>query len=145
MSKRHFYKKFPEEVSEELEKTYNKIVRHEEYLYEKDAVSKATFFGDEEELYRQNIAKYIINLESEEKEHAETCGRIAALHKAIEKLKKDYPMEYEIIQLYYFSEKKITQQEIGVKYRITKQAINKLLKNAYKHLKQYIIINENND
>ena len=50
MSKRHFYRKFPEEVSEKLEKTYNKIVRHEEYLYEKDAVSKAIFFGDEEEL-----------------------------------------------------------------------------------------------
>ena len=145
MSKRHFYRKFPEEVSEKLEKTYNKIVRHEEYLYEKDAVSKAIFFGDEEELYKQNIAMYIINLELEEKEHAEKCERIAVLHKALESLKKNYPMEYEIIQPYYYLEKKITQQEIGVKFQITKQAVNKLLKNAYKHLKQYIIINENND
>lgn len=87
----------------------------------------------------------ILNQEAEEKEHAETCGRIAILHKALESLKKDYPMEYEIIQFYYFSEKKITQREIGIKRHITKQAVNKLLKNAYKHLKQYIIINENND
>lgn len=145
MSKKHFYRKFPEEVSEELEKTYNKIVRHEEYLYEKDAVSKAIFFGDEEELYSQNISRYIINQETEEKEHAKKCGKIAVLHKALERLKKDYPMEYEIIQLYYFSEKKITQREIGIKRHITKQAVNKLLKNAYKHLKQYIIINKNND
>lgn len=145
MSKRHFYIKLPDGVSEEFEKIYNKIVRHEEYLYEKDSVSKAIFFGDEEELYRQNIAGYIINQETEEKEHTEMCNKIVELHNALEKLKKDYPMEYEIIQLYYFSEKKITQQEIGVKHHITKQAVNKMLKNAYEHLKQYIIINKNNN
>lgn len=145
MSKRHFYRKFPEEISEKFEKTYNKIVRHEEYLYEKDAVSKAIFFGDEEELYWQNIAGYIINLESEEKEHTKLCDRIAELRNALEKLKKNYPMEYEVIQLYYFSEKKITQQEIGEKRHITKQAVNKILKYAYEHLKQYIIIDKNSD
>ena len=54
-------------------------------------------------------------------------------------------MEYEVIQHYYFSERKITQQEIGSKRHITKQAVNKILKNAYEHLKQYIIIDKNND
>lgn len=73
------------------------------------------------------------------------CNKIAELHNALEKLKKDYPMEYEIIQLYYFSEKKITQQEIGSKRHITKQAVNKILKNAYEHLKRHIIINKNKD
>lgn len=145
MSKKHFYRKFPEEVPEEFEKIYNKIVRHEEYLYEKDSVSKAIFFGDEEELYRQDIAGHIINQETEEKEHTEMCNKIAELRNALEKLKKDYPIEYEIIQLYYFSEKKITQQKIGSKHHITKQAVNKILKNAYEHLKQYIIINKNNN
>ena len=73
------------------------------------------------------------------------CDRIAELHNALEKLKKDYPVEYEVIQHYYFSERKITQQEIGSKRHITKQAVNKILKNAYEHLKQYIIIDKNND
>ena len=50
MGKKHFYLKLDPSVSDEIERQYNRIVRNEEYLLEKDALGSAYFFGNESDL-----------------------------------------------------------------------------------------------
>ena len=50
MSRKHFYITFGDEIPEEIEKIYNRIVRKEEYSLEKDALGKSVLFGSEDEL-----------------------------------------------------------------------------------------------
>lgn len=138
MGKKHFYITFGDDVPKEIEQAYNKIVRREEYNLEKDALGNALLFSNEEELYKENIADYILRRGSESERNEEQVKMIELLHKALERLKVDYPLEYELIQQYYFSDDKVTQVEIGTKRNTTKQAVYKNLKRAYKHLKEYI-------
>jgi len=136
--KKHYYHKFDDSVPEDLEKYFNKLTRKEEYLYEKDPISKAIFFGDESELYKYNIASRISYTEMELEIQAQLQKDIEYLRKALEQLKKSYPLEYAVIQEYYFSDENKSLQKIADKRKVSKQAISKILKFAYIHLKKYI-------
>ena len=138
MSRKHFYITFGDEIPEEIEKIYNRIVRKEEYSLEKDALGKSVLFGSEDELYRYNISEYIAQQNAEKSQNKEHQEMLALLNKALDRLKEEYPIEYEIMQLYYFSENQITLQEIGKSKGITKQAVHKRIKKACLYLKEYI-------
>jgi hypothetical protein len=92
VGKKHYWENFGDEVSDEIEKSYNRIVRHEEYSLEKDALSKAVFFGSEEELYKENISEYIMRKSVEESERKKLDNDIELLNKALCRLKKRTPV-----------------------------------------------------
>lgn len=138
MGKKHYYFKFDESVPENIEKQYNRIVRNEEYLLEKDALGTAYFFGDENELYKYNIMNCIARDQKEMEDAARYQADLELLHKALIKLKEDFPNEYDVIMSYYFSEEKVTMRSIAEERNISRQAVNGTLKRAYRHLKRYI-------
>lgn len=139
MSKKHFYIKFDDSVPNSIEKEYNRIVRSEEYLLEKDVLGSADLFGDENELYKYNLAEILIHNENEKSENEEKQQKLILLRKALIKLKEEHFSEYELIYNYYFADNGSTMKSIGEKQNITKQAVNNRLKRAYAHLKKYII------
>ncbi len=140
MSKKHFYIKFSDDVPNSIEKHYNRILRREEYLLEKDPLGSAVFFGNEDELYKYNIVGYII---SKENEQNRSDNGYEFLTKALDKMKKVYPMEYEVLESYYLSENHKSIIEIANDRGISKQAVSKLLSRAKKHLKTLVIYYKN--
>ena len=138
MGKKHFYHTFGDNVPEDITKQFNKILRHEEYLLEKDPLGKAIFFGNENELYKYNIEQYINDKENEENLNNESVQEIELLKQALKKLKKIYPLEHEIVMHYYFSDKKTTMIQIAKDKNISKQAVSQILKRAYMHLKELV-------
>jgi len=130
MIKKHFYQKFDNSVPKELETAYNRPVRKQEYSYEKDALSRAYFFGNESELYKHSVVVY-------QPEQAASDEK-KVLYNALNMLKEEYPLEYEVVIEFYFTDKKITMTEIAKRKGKSKQSISKLLKRAYKHLKVYM-------
>ena len=145
MSKKHYYQKLDSQISYEFEQLYNKILRREEYLLEKDALGNALLFGSEDDLYYKNGSLFNVNKLSDDSENKEHEKMIKLLYKALKILKDKHPSEYELIQLYYFSDSKITQQEIGKRKNVSKQAVQKALKRACNHLKKYIIMHKEED
>jgi DNA-directed RNA polymerase specialized sigma subunit len=143
VGKKHYWENFGDEVSDEIEKSYNRIVRHEEYSLEKDALSKAVFFGSEEELYKENISEYIMRKSVEESERKKLDNDIELLNKALCRLKKEHPSEYDVVQCYFFSDIGITMSEIGRSRDASKQKIFRILRRAYAHLKEYINLYKN--
>ena len=138
--KKHFYILFGDSVSPEIEKEYNRIVRREEYLLERDPIGDAYLFGDEDELYKYNIVDCITRIEQEKAEESDKIEMIELLRKAIEKLKEEYPYEYGLVSKYYIYGRKVTMRELGEENNITKQAANNSLNRAYERLKKYIIM-----
>lgn len=140
MGKKHFYLKLDPSVSDEIERQYNRIVRNEEYLLEKDALGSAYFFGNESDLCKCNIMACIARDTREKADAEEYQLNLELLQKALSKLKEEHPLEYAVIMSYYFSETNKTMREIGEERNISKQAVNNALKRAYAHLKAYIIL-----
>ena len=77
--KKHFYILFGDSVSPEIEKEYNRIVRREEYLLERDPIGDAYLFGDEDELYKYNIVDCITRIEQEKAEESDKIEMIELL------------------------------------------------------------------
>ena len=140
MKKKHYYIKL-DNVSSEFEKQYNKIVRKEEYLLEKDPIGNAVFFGNEDELYKHKIVDYITAKENDKIE-SQRCKEY--LRNALAELKIKYPLEYSILESYYLSDKRMNTIEIAKSRNISKQAVSKLLCKAKKHLKSLVLYYRNN-
>lgn len=138
--KKHFYILFGDSVPQEIEKEYNRIVRREEYLLEKDPIGDAYLFGDEDELYKYNIVDCITRMEQEKAEESQQMEMLELLRKALKRLKEEHPYEYGLVNKYYFSDRKVTMRELGEENNITKQAVNNSLNRAYERLKKYIIM-----
>ena len=77
MGKKHFYLKLDPSVSDEIERQYNRIVRNEEYLLEKDALGSAYFFGNESDLCKCNIMACIARDTKEKADALFTCFEYA--------------------------------------------------------------------
>ena len=139
MSKKHFYVTFDDNVPKDIVKQYNRVIRKEEYILEKDALGSAIFFGSEDELFKHNIMKYIQGIETDKEAVEEQENEILLLKKALVKLKEKYPAEYEIVRSYYFSAPSKTMAQLASERNISKQAVSRLLKRAYVHLKELVI------
>lgn len=68
--------------------------------------------------------------------------RLDMLPIALEWLKEKYPNDYELINAYYFSERKINMVYLAEKYGLTHQALSKKMSKARQRLKEFITLYE---
>lgn len=136
MPKKFFYRIFDDSVPKEIDKAYNKLLRHEQYLEEKERKYVAFSFGSESDLYLCKKFNVFDTLE-DEKESED----YALLYKALDSLKAYNERDYNIVIDYYFStEKKATCKALGEKYHLSPQSISARLKVSRKYLRKCIEI-----
>ncbi|WP_295214652.1 hypothetical protein [Ruminococcus sp.] len=133
---------FGDEVSGEIEREYNRLCRQEQYQEEKDA-SHGVVRLDYDSLL-QGVADRTSYPEYQEKLKAEQLmrERLDMLPIALEWLKEKYPNDYDLINAYYFSERKINMVYLAEKYGLTHQALSKKMSKARQRLKEFITLYE---
>ena len=133
---------FGDEVSGEIEREYNRLCRQEQYLEEKDA-SHGVVRLDYDSLL-QGVADRTSYPEYQEELKAEQLmrERLDMLPIALEWLKEKYPNDYDLINAYYFSERKINMVYLAEKYGLTHQALSKKMSKARQRLKEFITLYE---
>lgn len=134
---------FGDEVSGEIEREYNRLCRQEQYQEEKDA-SHGVVRLDYDSLL-QGVADRTSYPEYQEEIKAEQLmrERLDMLPIALEWLKEKYPNDYDLINAYYFSERKINMVYLAEKYGLTHQALSKKMSKARQRLKEFITLYEN--
>lgn len=140
---RFFYMHF-DNVPQKIEKEYNRMLRREKYLEERDAefMAKSIDF-DEVQEFTPDPVSLPLNEIAEKNERIHNA-RIEYLPVALEMLRCDFPEGYELIKDYYFCEKKVSLLYLMEKYGLTRPVVKYRLKLAREKLKQYIILHENN-
>lgn len=133
---------FGDEVSGEIEREYNRLCRQEQYQEEKDA-SHGVVRLDYDSLL-QGVADRTSYPEYQEELKAEQLmrERLDMLPIALELLKEKYPNDYDLINAYYFSERKINMVYLAEKYGLTHQALSKKMSKARRRLKEFITLYE---
>lgn len=133
---------FGDEVSGEIEREYNRLCRQEQYQEEKDA-SHGVVRLDYDSLL-QGVADRTSYPEYQEELKAEQLmrERLDMLPIALEWLKEKYPNDYDLINAYYFSERKINMVYLTEKYGLTHQALSKKMSKARQRLKEFITLYE---
>ena len=139
------YKHFGKGVPKEVEREYNKLLRHEAYVEECDVkngllhIEDCTFLPADDDMSPQ-----FVDPDTVPKSHGEQVwlDRLDYLPIALERLKKEYPHYYELLTEYYLSEKKVTLSEIAHRKGVSYQAIHSLLRSARRKMKIYIILHE---
>ena len=135
MDRRKEYKEKYGDVPEKFIDESIKIDRHTNYSLYKDALGRAIYYGNENELYKHRIADYKISNELTN----DNDIFYPYLEKALGKLKVLRPKEYDTLYSYYLSENPKNISEIAVERGVSKQAVSKMLAKARKHLKILVI------
>ena len=110
---RFMYVHFGDDVPRNIEKEYNKLLRKERYLEERDA------------------------------ENGLIYPNFDAVLAANPDLKSDFPEGYELIQDYFLREDKVTMWYLVEKYGLSIDVVRYRIKIAKQKLKEYIILHEN--
>lgn len=133
---------FGDEVSGEIEREYNRLCRQEQYQEEKDASHGVVRL--EYDSLLQGVADRTSYPEYQEELKAEQLmrERLDMLPIALEWLKEKYPNDYDLINAYYFSERKINMVYLAEKYGLTHQALSKKMSKARQRLKEFITLYE---
>ena len=141
---RFMYVHFGDDVPRNIEREYNKLLRREQYLIERDAENgmiDIVDFNDILEIHPDPASLPINYYEEEQQRQRE--NRLQYLPTALDMLKKEFPEGYELIMDYYLGEKKITIMYLMEKYSLTRSVVKYRLKLAKQKLKEYIILHEN--
>ncbi|MBE6872675.1 MAG: hypothetical protein E7493_02000 [Ruminococcus albus] len=136
---RHFGADYPKEV----EREYNRCLRYEKYLQERDLEHGLVSYDTKkipEITDRTTTQEYQRETEYEE---LWEC-RKAILPSALEWLKQNRPYEYGLIQEYFLSDtrEKITLNVLARKYGVSAMSIKRSLKKGQRLLRTYIIQRE---
>ena len=140
---RFMYVHFGDDVPRNIEKEYNKLLRKEKYLEERDA-ENGMIYPDFDDVLASNPdpASIPIN-EEEELEQTRHRKRLEYLSEALELLKSDFPEGYELIRDYFLNDDKITMWYLVEKYGLSIDMVRYRIKIAKQKLKEYIILHEN--
>ena len=122
MKKKHQYVKF-DNVHHKFEENYNHITRQQEYSYEKDALGRALFFGNEDDLHKYRIA---------DKRRKEYLGM------ALAELKENYPMEYTVFTSRYSPNDPMSISQIACMIGMSKTTVYRKIEKARKHLQALV-------
>lgn len=139
---RFMYIHFGDDVSPEIEKEYNKLLRKEKYLEEKDAENGLIYPDFDDVLAMHPDPASLPISDEEEQQQTRHRERLEYLPIALELLKKEYPEGYELVQDYFLGDDKITMWYLVEKYGITIDMVRYRLKRAKEKLKHYIIMHE---
>ena len=140
---RFMYVHFGDDVPRKIEVEYNKLLRREQYLRERDAENgliDIMDFDDVLELQPDPASLPINEYEAEEKKRHDS--RLDYLPTAMELLRSENPEGYALIKDYFYSEKKVSLMFLASKYGITFEAVRYRLDKAKTMLKEYIILHE---
>ena len=105
---RFMYVHFGDDVPRNIEKEYNKLLRKERYLEERDAENGLIYPNFDAVLAANPDPASIPISEEEEQEQIRHRNRHDYLPDALELLKSDFPEGYELIQDYFLREDKVT-------------------------------------
>ena len=116
---RFFYQHFGDDVPKNIQVECNKMLRHEQYLEERDAefMAQLTNFDKVLEAIPDPASLPINEIAEENRRRKE--ARLEFLPDALEMLRNDYPEGYELIQDYYFGKKKVPFRHLAKKYGMT--------------------------
>lgn len=142
---RLFYKHFNDDVPNHIEREYNKLLRKEKYLEERDKefILQRVDFEEIQESIPDPKSLPENEIESENQKIHEK--RLNFLPIALEMLRCDFPEGYVLIQNYYLSCEKISIQCLAKKYGLTTAVVKYRLKIAREMLKKFIITYENSN
>lgn len=140
---RFMYQHFGDDVPRKIEDEYNKMLRHEKYLEEREAefIAQSADFNAVLEVI-PDPASLPINEIAEEKRRVHDA-RLDFLPVALEMLRCDFPEGYELIREYYLGTEKVTLFYLMEKYGLTRPVVKYRLKLAREKLKAFIIAHEN--
>ena len=138
-----YYQHFGDDVPRRIEVEYNKMLRREQYLEEREAEFRAMSadFNAVQEVM-PDPASLPINELAEEKKRLHDA-RLDFLPVALEMLRCDFPEGYELIRDYYFGDQKVSLLYLMEKYGLTRPVVKYRLKLAREKLKSFIIAHEN--
>lgn len=139
---RFFYKHFDGSVPCQIEKEYNKMLRKERYLAERDAefIVQNANFDTILELYPDPSSLPLYELELEQMSIFRK--RLELLPIAMELLRLEYPDGYDLITEYYFPQEKVSLMYLAAKYGITYETARYRMQLAKDKLKEYIVQHE---
>ena len=141
---RFIYMHLGDDIPKRIEKEYNKMLRREKYLEERDAEFMAQ--SADYDIVLEAIpdpASLPINLLAEENRRRKDA-RLDYLPIALEKLRLDFPEGYNVIIDYFYCTEKVTLTELATRYGTTIDIVRYKITIAKKKLKEYIILHENN-
>ena len=138
----YFYKHFDNDVPESIEKEYNRLLLHEQYLEKR------------EQRFREQTAEFenvvstcpdpetmvISDYAIEQKKLHD--ARIDYLPVALKLLKEQYPNLHCLIIEYFCTDKKVTMIELSRRHGLTVETVRYRIKSAKEKLKGYIILHE---
>lgn len=141
---RFMYVHFGDDVPRKIEAEYNKLLRREQYLKERDAENGVIDIVDFDEVLELNPdpASLPIN-EYEVEEKRIHDRRLDYLPVAMELLRAEFPEGYALIVDYFYSDKKVSLMYLANKYGMTIDAVRYRMDQAKARLKEYIIMHEN--
>ena len=140
---RFMYVHFGNDVPRNIEREYNKLLRKEKYLEERDA-ENGMIYPDFDDVLASNPDPASIPIsEEEELEQTRHRKRLECLSEALELLKSDFPEGYELIRDYFLNDDKITMWYLVEKYGLSIDMVRYRIKIAKQKLKEYIILHEN--
>lgn len=140
---RFIYRHFGADCPKEVEREYNRCLRYEKYLRERDLEHGLVSYDAKkipDIIDRTTTQEYQRETEYEE---LWEC-RKAILPSALEWLKQNRPYEYGLIQEYFLSDakEKITLNVLAKKYGVSAMSIKRSLKKGQRLLRMYIIQRE---
>lgn len=140
---RFIYQHFGDDVPRHIEVEYNKMLRREQYLEEREADFRAMSadFNAVQEVMPDPASLPINELAEENQRIHDT--HLDFLPVALEMLRCNYPEGYELIRDYYFGEEKVSLLYLMEKHGLTRPVVKYRLKLAREKLKSFIIAHEN--
>ena len=142
---RFMYVHFGDDVPRNIEKEYNKLLRKERYLEERDSENGLIYPNFDAVLAANPDPASIPISEYEAEEIRKDNRRLDYLPTAMEMLRTDYPEGYDLISEYYLGEDKVTLFYLMEKYGLTRPMAKYRMKVAKEKLKSYIILHETKD
>ena len=139
---RFYYTHF-ENVPQKIEREYNKILRREKYLEEREKEFRVQRVNFEEIQESIPDPKSLPENEIESENQKIHEKRLDFLPIALEMLRCDFPEGYTLIYDYYLSGEKISVQCLAEKYGLTTAVVKYRLRLAREMLKKFIITYEN--
>lgn len=137
------YVHFNDDVPRNIETEYNKLLRKEKYLEERD-YENGMIYPDFDDVLAVNPDPASIPIsDEEEQEQIRHRKRLEYLSDGIERLKTDFPEGYELIRDYFLGDDKVTMWYLVKKYDLSIDIVRYRIKIAKQKLKDYIILHEN--
>lgn len=141
---RFIYMHLGDDIPKRIEKEYNKMLRREKYLEERDAefMAQSTDYDRVLEAI-PDPASLPINLLAEENRRRKDA-RLDYLPIALEKLRLDFPEGYNVIIDYFYCTEKVTLTELATRYGTTIDIVRLQNHNWKKETQRVHHLHENN-